>query len=146
MLPRTPILFLPLIGLLILASCSNPEDRFRKQINDRLSQINQGDYRDVPDWLLPAFRESVEAKYGDLRRLLFLQQRLDADSGRKYQLLNIQVFEAGRYAEVAFERSGPNGKFTGKEQILLPFVYLEDEWWIAGSFRSGEDLSYGLMR
>lgn len=136
--------FVVLVIALVLGGCARPEDRFMREVEQRLAKVNEGDYGSVVEWIEPGFRRELEGAIGDLRPYLLMQRRADQESGRQYRAAELRVFAARDYAEVVFERSGPGAIFDGREMLLVPFVFADGRWWIAGEARGGGSPDYRL--
>lgn len=131
-------LLLGLTGLIWWIVQPDPLEKFRREVQEWVDTVNKGDYSTVPDHLSTGFTREIESSYGKVPSMVALLARVDQMDKRSYQLVKINLFEPGRYAEVVFERSQPRGNFSGKGLFTVPFIVEDGDWKVAAGFKDGK--------
>jgi hypothetical protein len=123
-------------GVFYFWTRTDPREAFLREVETMVETVHAGEHTRLRSKFSPEFEEFLRSSGVLPGQILLIAQRLDAAEGRRYRITNLAHFEAGRYAEVEFERSGPHGDFTHPLAFAVPFVYQDGEWKVAGSFRT----------
>jgi hypothetical protein len=135
------VFLLALLGLGWWIIQPDPLEKFRREVQEWVDTVNQGDYSTVPDHFSTGFTREIESSYGKAPAMVTLLARMDRMDQRSYRLAEISLFEPGHYAEVVFERSQPRGNFNGKDLFTVPFLVEDGDWKVAAGFKDGKSWS-----
>lgn len=112
-----------------------PEEVFRRDVQSMIEKTNQRGLVDLADRMSVSLVIRLQDMGAAPKQLLFWVQRIDGEENRQYRLVQVREFHKKDYAVVECQRSRVGGSFEGVQSFLVPFVFEEGKWKVAGQFR-----------